>query len=89
MILNVQSHLDVFNLRARQVASTVSDSVRPCGLSPARGFSRQEHESVATAFSAVYSEAGTYVRIWKAKENLIYDSLENFAMQEGEYSLRD
>ena len=44
---------------------------------------------VAIAFSAVYSEAGTYVGIWTVKRNLIYDSLENFAMQEGEYNLRD
>ena len=44
---------------------------------------------VAIAFSTVYSEAGTYVGIWKVKRNLIYDSLENFAMQEEEYNLRD
>lgn len=37
----------------------------------------------------VHSEAGTCVGIWKVKVNLIYDSLENFAMQEGEYNLRD
>lgn len=32
-------------------------------------------------------EAGTYVGIWKVKGNLIYDGLESFAMQEGEYNL--
>lgn len=37
----------------------------------------------------VHSEAGTCVGIWKVKGDLIYDSLENFAMQERDSNLRD
>lgn len=63
--------------------------MRETGLWRSKALEEQVSRETAGGRLPVHSEAGTCVGIWKVKVNLIYDSLENFDMQEGEYNLRD